>query len=302
MMQERLARPQPRPHVGPKMAADAGFVWPRKALENLGLTGSGAFLVFGGIVVAVLVGPLIWTVDPESTNLANRFAEFSAQNPLGTDEFGRDILSRLLHGGRMSLAGAFLVLLGTSGTGLAVGLLAGLFGGRTDAVLSRVMDGLLALPTLIVAFAIVGALGKSFGNLLVALILTGWPWYGRIYRGLVLHERHQPYVLVAASLGASGFRIMWRHILPNIIGPVLVLATINLGAAILNLTALSFLGLGMQPPQAEWGAMVNNGRLHFQSHPWVIVAPGLTIAATVLAANILGDALRDLTDPHRVRF
>ncbi len=300
-MQGRLAPLIPRHRIEPRVTADVGFARTRKALGKLGLTGSGALLVFGSIVLAVAVGPLLWTVDPDTTDLANRFAGFSAQNPLGTDEFGRDLLSRLLHGGRMSLAGAFLVLLGTSGTGLVVGLFGGLMGGRIDAVLSRVMDGLLALPTLIVALAIVGALGKSFGNLLFALILTGWPWYGRIYRGLVLHERHQPYVLAAVSMGASGFRIMWRHILPNIIGPVLVLATINLGAAILNLTALSFLGLGMQPPQAEWGAMVNHGRLHFQSHPWVIVAPGLTIAVTVLAANILGDALRDLADPQRVR-
>lgn len=301
-MQTNLAPPIPRQQTGFRVAADAGIARTRKALGKLGLTGAGALLVFGSIVVAVLAGPLLWTVDPDKTDLANRFAGFSAQNPLGTDEFGRDLLSRLLHGGRMSLSGAFLVLLGTSGTGLAVGLLAGLIGGRIDAVLSRVMDGLLALPTLIVALAIVGALGKSFSNVLFALILTGWPWYGRIYRGLVLHERHQPYVVAATSLGASSFRIMWRHILPNIIGPVLVLATINLGAAILNLTALSFLGLGVQPPQSEWGAMVNNGRLHFQSHPWVIVAPGLTIAATVLAANILGDTLRDLADPHRLRF
>lgn len=300
-MQGRLAPPVPRHRIEPRVTADVGLTRTRNVLGKLGLTGGGALLVFGSIVVAVLAGPLLWTVDPDTTDLANRFAGFSAQNPLGTDQFGRDLLSRLLHGGRMSLAGAFLVLLGTSGTGLAVGLLAGLMGGRIDAVLSRAMDGLLALPTLIVALAIVGALGKSFGNVLFALILTGWPWYGRIYRGLVLHERHQPYVLATVSLGASGFRIMWRHILPNIIGPVLVLATINLGAAILNLTALSFLGLGMQPPQAEWGAMVNHGRLHFQSHPWVIVAPGLTIAVTVLAANILGDALRDLADPHRVR-
>ncbi len=300
-MQRRLAPPVSRHRIEPRVTADVRFARTRNVLGTLGLTGSGALLVFGSIVVAVLAGPLLWTVDPDKTDLANRFAGFSAQNPLGTDEFGRDLLSRLLHGGRMSLAGAFLVLLGTSGAGLVVGLFAGLMGGRIDAILSRVMDGLLALPTLIVALAIVGVLGKSFGNLLVALILTGWPWYGRIYRGLVLHERHQPYVVAAVSLGASGFRIMWRHILPNIIGPVLVLATINLGAAILNLTALSFLGLGMQPPQAEWGAMVNNGRLHFQSHPWVIVAPGLTIAVTVLAANTLGDALRDLADPQRVR-
>jgi peptide/nickel transport system permease protein len=161
------------------------------------------------------------------------------------------------------------------------------------------VDGLLSLPSLVVALGVVGVFGRSFETLVLALVATSWPWYARIYRGFVLNERQEMYVLGAAALGCSPWRIAWRHISPNIVGPTLVVATVNLGNAILSLASLSFLGLGVTPPTAEWGAMVNDARLHFQSHPWLIVAPGLAISVTVVSVNLVGDALRDATDPRR---
>jgi ABC-type dipeptide/oligopeptide/nickel transport system permease subunit len=251
------------------------------------------------LAVAVLAGPLLWRQDPESLNLTNKYAAFSADAPLGTDDFGRDILSRLLHGGRLTFIGAFLVLAGCSGVGLVLGSLAGFSGGKLDAVLSRLIDAFLCLPSLVVALGIVGVMGKSFTNLIIALVLTGWPWYARIYRSLVIRERNQPYVLAATSLGATRLRVLWRHIGPNILGPAMVVATVNLGNAMLSLASLSFLGLGVRPPIPEWGAMVSDARFHFQTHPWLIAAPGLAIAISVLSVNILGDALRDLADPSK---
>lgn len=279
--------------VRPRRARRAGFI------RRLGPSGMLALVALAAIVLAVMIGPLLWRIDPDATNLTNKHAGLSRAAPLGTDEFGRDILSRLLHGGRLSLAGAIVILAGSSGLGLALGALAGALGGRADALLSRLIDALLALPGLVVALGIVGVLGKSFANLLLALVITGWPWYARIYRGFVLREGRQPYILAASSLGATRWRIIWGHIGPNIVGPALVLATVNLGNAVLALASLSFLGLGVQPPRAEWGAMVNGARTLFQTHPWLIVAPGLAISATVFTVNILGDALRDAADPRR---
>jgi peptide/nickel transport system permease protein len=247
---------------------------------------------------AVLVGPLVWHHDPNALDPVNRYAGLSRSAPLGTDDYGRDILSRVLWGGRRTLLGATVVLCGCSGIGVVLGALAGFAGGWRDAFLSRLIDTFLALPALVVALGIVGVMGKSFGNLLMALVLTGWPWYARMYRSLVLQERSQPYVEAALSLGASRTRVLWRHIGPNIIGPALVIMTVNLGNAMLSLAALSFLGLGIQPPTPEWGAMVSDARFHFQDHPWLIVAPGLAISLFVLSVNVLGDVLRDASDPR----
>ena len=256
------------------------------------------FLVI--VLAAVAVGPMLWTADPEAIDLSAKYlSPGSTTAPLGTDDYGRDILSRILHGGRLSFAGAFVVLAGSSGFGLLLGATAGFNGGRWDAFVGRHTDVCLALPSLVVALGIVGTLGRSFPNLILALVLTGWPWYARIYRSLVIRERGQVYVLAAHALGASRTRILWRHIGPNILGPVLVVMTINLGNAMLSLAALSFLGLGVRPPTPEWGAMVSDARFHFQTHPWLIFCPGIVISLCTLAINTLGDALRDFYDPQR---
>jgi ABC-type dipeptide/oligopeptide/nickel transport system permease subunit len=264
----------------------------------LGGAGLLALLALLFVVASSLVGPLLWTADPNRTQLTRKFAPPAPDAPLGRDELGRDLLARLLHGGRLSLPAALLVVVGTSGIGLVVGLTTGLAGGRVDALFGRLVDSLLALPSLVIALAIVGVLGKSLPNLLLALVLAGWPWYARAYRGLVLRERSELYIMAARSVGADGRRVATRHVVPNLVGPILVLATANLGNAILSLTALSFLGLGVQPPQAEWGAMIASARGFFDTQPWVMVAPGLAITGTVVAVNVLGDALRDALDPR----
>lgn len=265
--------------------------------------GAGGWIAGGllaSIVVTVIVGPLLWPIDANATNLVSKFTGPTAEHPLGTDEFGRDLLGRLLLGGRLSLLGAMLVVLGTTTIGFMAGAVAASRGGRVDAFVSRSIDALLAIPGLVLALGVVGTLGRSFPHLVLVLILTGWPWYARVYRGLVLRELALPYIAAARALGATEWRVLRRHVAPNIFGPTLVLATIDFGNAVLGLASLSFLGLGVQPPQAEWGAMMNGSWAGFQAHPWPVMAPGILISITVLAINVLGDALRDRADPHRL--
>ena len=248
------------------------------------------------IVLAALLGPVLWTADPLLTDLPVRFAGLGAAHPLGTDQFGRDLLARVLQGARLSLAGSAVVLAGCCGIGLLVGGLAGLVGGRLDRAVGRLVDALLALPSLVVALAVVGAVGRSFAHLVAALVVTGWPWYARVFRSLVIAERHEGYVLAAVSTGCRLRRIALVHVLPNILGTSVVVAAANLGGALLGLTSLSFLGLGVQPPEPEWGAMITDSRAYFQTHPWTMIVPGVAIGLTVLSVNLLGDALRDLAD------
>ncbi len=261
--------------------------------------------IWGGLLTAVAIacflGPAVWRASPVETDLLHRFAGPSLQHPLGTDAFGRDLLARVLHGGRNSLLTAGLVLVSTVSIGAAVGVGSALLGGRIDQVVARLIDGMLALPSLILALGVVGALGPGWRSLVIALVATGWPWFARVYRSLVITERECGYVAAARAVGAGPLRIAFCHIGPNVLGPGLVVATTELGNAILGLAAFSFLGLGVAPPTPEWGLMVSDGRQHFQSHPWIIIAPGLAITITVVAVNLFGDALRDATDPLRAR-
>jgi len=271
------------------------------ALHRLGWEGGIALSLLTFIIAAVTVGPEWWAVDPNRTDLPNRFAEWSTGAPLGTDDFGRDMLSRLLHGGRRSLVGACIIVVGSTSLGMVIGIVGAVGARWTQSLLGRLVDAFLAMPSLVIAMAIVGVLGTSFVNLVLALVLTGWPWYARLYRSFTLQQLTSEYVVAAESLGCSHLRVIWRHIGPNIVGPAVVLSTMSLGSAILALASLSFLGLGVQPPEAEWGAMVNAGRARFQTNPWLILAPGIAISLTVVAINVLGDTLRDALDPHRRR-
>jgi peptide/nickel transport system permease protein len=256
-------------------------------------------VVLAMIGLLAVAGPWLWTIDPDRTALSRTFAPPSLTAPLGTDEFGRDLLSRLLHGGRYTLGGGLAVVCCSTSIGLIIGAIASMAGGRVDAALSRLIDGLLTLPGLVVALALVGVLGRSFPHLLLALVLTEWPWYARVYRALFATQAGSAYALAAVAIGAHPVRVAWRHLAPNVAGPVLVLATANLGAAMLALSSLSFVGLGVEAPQAEWGAMVSAGRGYFQTQPWVVALPGMAIGLTVLATSLLGDALRDLADHRR---
>lgn len=270
--------------------------WQR--VSRSGIAGMTILLL---VIVAALVGPQLWHQGPLAQNVAARLQDPTMAHPLGTDKYGRDILARLFAGARWSLAGAGIVCLGTSAVGFLIGALAALGNRAVDSVIGRLIESLMALPGLVTALALTAVLGPSFRNLLFALVVTSWPSYARLYRSLILKERGLGYVEGAVAAGAKPARVVFRHILPNVIGPAAVLATANFGAVILSLASLSFLGLGMQPPTPEWGVMINEARAYFQTHPWQMLAPGVCIALTVLAINLTGDALRDALDPRTAK-
>ncbi len=270
----------------------------RSAWHRLGWTGVEALVFLGLLIVIALVGPQVWRWGALEQHMDVLLQDPSLSHPLGTDEFGRDILARLLLGARWSLAGAAIICAGTSLLGFFIAALAVSGNRKTDTVIGRIIEAMMALPGLVTALAFASILGASFVNLLFALIITSWPWYARTYRALLLKERTMQYVESAVAIGAGRWRVLFRHVLPNIIGPAAVLATANFGSVILNLAGLSFLGLGMQPPTPEWGEMINEAARYFQDYPWQMIAPGLCIAATVLAINLLGDGLRDVADPR----
>lgn len=246
-----------------------------------------------------LLAPVFAPASPLQVNLDGALrAPGTAGAWLGTDQLGRDILSRLLHGGRATLSLAFPVALIVTAIAVTIGLTAGYFGGWIDMILSGCINTLLALPGLVISLAILAILGPGRGGLLVALVAAGWAGFARLIRGTTLALRQAEYVEAAVALGASHPQILWRHILPNLAAQVLVIATLDLGSVILSIAALSFLGLGDQPPAADWGAMLNDGRPFFRTYPHLMVLPGLCIFLVVLGANLLGDAMRDLTDPR----
>ncbi len=284
------------------LAAEVVITPKRRSISGrLSHSGTGALILLMVIVLTALLGPVLWGQDALAQNNAVRLSDPTLAHPLGTDKFGRDIFARLLIGGRWSLFGAAVVCLGTSAVGFLIGAFAAMSSRRVDGVISRLIESLLALPGIVMALALTAVLGPSFPDLLFALIVTSWPGYARIYRALILKEREAGYVDSTHSLGASKSHIVFRHMLPNVVGPAAVLATSNFGGVILGLASLSFLGLGMQPPTPEWGVMINEARAYFQTHPWQMIAPGLCIALTVLAINLAGDALRDFLDPRTIR-
>jgi len=258
----------------------------------------GAVIVVFG-VVAALIGPLLTHVDPAAQDLALRLAGPTAAHPLGLDELGRDILARVLAGARISLLVGLTVVSVSALVGTLLGTIAGYFGGLADDVIGRVIDVLLAFPGLLLAIALVAVLGPSLGNVLFALTAIGWVGYARLVRGQVLRAREFEYVQAARALGAPTVRILWRHVVPNAIPAVVVQSTLGMAAAIIGEAALSFLGLGVQPPTPSWGTMLNGGRAHLLDAPHLTIFPGLAIALLVLGFNFLGDGLRDVTDPKK---
>lgn len=259
----------------------------------------------GAVVLAVLVlgsllAPLAAPYSPESGDLRDMLQPPGAKHLLGTDDLGRDILSRLLHGGRITLLmGLVAVGLGL-GLGAPVGFVAGASRGMTDSVLSRGMDILLAFPPILLALLIMAGLGPSLTNAMIAVGVVQLPKFGRIARACVLVESRREYVLAARAGGCGTVRIYLRHLLPNCLAPLVVTATLAMGTAILEASALSFLGLGAQPPTPEWGAMLSAGRGYLRTAPHVALFPGLFIFLTVLGFTLLGDRLRDWTDPRLI--
>jgi peptide/nickel transport system permease protein len=259
----------------------------------------GATLVLLAIVGALLA-PILGLHDPAAQTLPLRLEGPSLAHPLGLDELGRDVWARLLAGARVSLL-VGLVVVGVSATvGLVVGAVAGYAGGVVDEVVSRVIDVLLAFPGILLAIALVAVLGPSLTNVVIALASIGWVGYARLVRGQVLKAREFEFVQAARALGAGPARILARHIVPTAIPALVVQATLGMAGAILAEAALSFLGLGVQPPTPSWGTMINGGRAHLIDAPHLTVFPGVAIALVVLGFNFLGDGLRDRLDPRRL--
>ena len=260
-------------------------------------TAVAGLVLAAGVVLGALLAPLVAPADPLAMS-PRRLALPSAGAWLGTDQFGRDLGSRLLHGARISLTVSFAAVGAAAALGGAVGLAAGYFEGRADLLLMRVMDVLMAFPTLLLALAVVATLGASVANLVLAIALAYVPIFSRIVRSGVISAKQDEFVQAARALGASDARIMAYSILPAVTAPVIVQATFNLSTAIMIEAALSFLGLGVQPPAPSWGVMLSEARSFMELAPWLAVAPGTAITAAVLGFNLFGDGLRDLLDPR----
>jgi peptide/nickel transport system permease protein len=251
--------------------------------------------------VAALAAPWVAPYDSSSQQLSLRLERPSLEHPFGLDELGRDIFSRVLAGARISLLVGVTVVGVSSLVGVFMGAVAGYFGGWIDDVISRSIDVLMAFPGILLAIALVAVLGPSLTNVVMALSFIGWVGYARLVRGQVLRAREFEFVQAARALGASTWRILFRHVVPTTMPAVMVQATLGMAGAILAEASLSFLGLGVQPPTPSWGTMLNGGRLHLLDAPHLTVFPGAAIAALVLGFNFLGDGLRDLLDPKRYR-
>jgi peptide/nickel transport system permease protein len=253
------------------------------------------------LIVAAVLGPAIAPRSVTAMELERRLEGPSLAHPLGLDELGRDVLSRLLAGARVSVT-VGLVVVGIAGTiGTLAGVAAGAAGGRWDAALMRAIDVFLAFPGILLAIALVAVLGPALSHVVFALAAIGWVGYARLARGQVLQLREQEYVLAARAAGAGTARLVWRHLLPNVLPLTIVQASLGLAGAILAEASLSFLGLGIQPPTPSWGAMINAGRGHLLDAPHVTLFPGLAILFSVMSLNFLGDALVDRLDPRRAK-
>lgn len=260
-------------------------------------------IVAAGLVVVAVFANVLSPVDPLAGSLRDRLIPpfTDRSHPLGTDPLGRDMLARLMYGARISLmVGVSAVVVGMI-VGSLLGLLAGFFGGWPDAILMRVADAQLSLPSFILALAIMATLGAGLFNVILALSIGSWVRYARVVRSMVLPLREVDYILAAETVGCQPSRVMLRHVLPNVVTPVIILATLGLGSTIISESSLSFLGLGVNPETPSWGSMLAEGRAYLDSAWWVAAFPGLAITITVLAVNLIGDALRDQLDPHTMR-
>jgi peptide/nickel transport system permease protein len=265
--------------------------------QPLALTGAGIIITW--IVIAIFASEL--APHPPNLQFGPLNASPSHAYLFGTDEIGRDVFSRVLYGARLSLPLAALLVAVAMVIGSTLGSVAGFFGGIVDAIIMRIADLVFAFPGIILALAVAAALGAQLRNAVLAVIVVSWPSYARLSRGLVLAARSSEYVTSAKLLGSSAWRTMWVELRPNIAGPIFVLAALDIGNAVLLLSGLSFLGLGAQPPTAEWGSMVSEGAQNFSSF-WIGLFPGLAILTVVLAFNFVGDALRDMLDPRTARM
>lgn len=250
------------------------------------------------LLIAAIAGPWIAPYHPDEVELMRRLQSPSLTHWLGTDHLGRDILSRLIAGVQVSLGSVAVTLALILALGIVIGGAAGFIGGRTDQVIMRLADVFLTFPTLVLALFMVGMLGTGLGNVILAIALSHWAWYARIVRGIVMSLRHREFLLAARMSGAGPIRTFVEHLLPATFSQLVVLATLDVGHIMLHVSGLSFLGLGVTPPTAEWGVMISDARQFVWTAPMLILWPGLALFLSVMAFNILGDALRDRLDPH----
>ena len=269
--------------------------WRALRRNQLALAG-GVVVVF--VAVLALLAPIIAPMDPNRYDVKKILDAPSGLHPLGTDQLGRDVLSRMLYGARVSLAVGFVSVGIATAIGIALGSLAGYHGGMTDAMVMRLVDLMLVFPRFFLLLTVLGFLRPSIWTIMAVIGLTGWMSVARLVRAEFLSLREREFVLWSQSIGASAFRIIWRHILPNAIAPVLVAITLGVPAAILAESGLSFLGLGVQPPHATWGNILSEGKDAIEIGWWLSVYPGLAILVTVLAYNLLGEGIRDALDPR----
>ncbi len=257
-----------------------------------------AVIMLAFLVLTAVAGPLIVPYKPNAIDLGNLKQPPGLKHPFGTDSTGRDILSRVVSGARISLAVGIAASFFSLCIGVALGLAAGYFGGRVDVVLLQVFDIFLAFPSLLLAIGISAVMTPGLTSAMLAITLVSWAGFARLVRGITLSLKEQTYVEASRAIGASSFRILVRHILPNALPLILVAGSLRVGGFILLEAALSFLGLGAQPPTATWGSMISQSRAYINSAPWMVIFPGLAISVTVIAFNVLGDYLRDKLDPR----
>ena len=261
-------------------------------------------LVFLGVLLAAVLAPLVSPFDPLEQDIGQRLRSPGWQDaqgrvhPLGTDHLGRDILARIVYGSRIALVVGLAAVLISGVLGMIIGLVAGYFGGRVDDFLMRLADIQLAFPFILLAIAVIGVLGPSLRNIIIVIGVSSWVVYARVVRGEVLSIREREYVHAAIALGSRNGRVLWSHVLPNTFTPWLVVATLDMARVIVIESALSFLGLGVQPPTPTWGGMLADGRVYLSTAWWLATFPGLAILVTVLGINLLGDGLRDTLDPR----
>jgi len=261
--------------------------------------------VIGLIIILVLVitavlADYISPYDTDKVALKEKLKPPSWQHPMGTDQLGRDVLSRIIYGTRTTFELSLLVVLFTSTFGVSIGIVAGYYRGIVDEILMRLIDVLLAFPSIILALVIIGAIGPGVFNTVLAISLVGWLFYARVARASTLSIREKEYVEGARAMGCSDAYICFFYVLPNCLPPIIVLMTLSLGSVILSIASLGYLGLGAQPPTPEWGTMLNDGKEYLRDCPWLSVFPGLMIMISVLAFNFIGDGLRDAIDPRQL--
>lgn len=268
--------------------------WLSFCKNRLALIGLGIVIFF---IIIAIIAPWIAPYSFKDQNLANRLLAPSSEHWFGTDDFGRDIFSRIVYGARISLWVGFFSVLGSVIVGTMLGIIAGYYGRWVDAIISRVFDIMLAFPSILLAIAVVAILGPSLQNALIAIAVINIPNFGRLVRSKVLSVKQEEYIMAARAVGMKDSRILFRHILPNSVSPVIVQATLAIATAIIEAAALGFLGLGALAPQPEWGKMLSDSKQYLMQAPWTLFFPGVAIMLIVLGFNLMGDGLRDVLDP-----